>query len=156
MHTADQTKKKLTKTKWCTGYIFAPSGLPIYLWSLYINRIQGLLEMFTRFIIHEKVPNVPETGACFDLVLSSGYRGFFSPRGSPRTMWIGNITEWSGLAFVKATRKAQDRNYWRGRLIASDRAMGTTWQDVSCSRTRKWQLHIGRRSANNLPQLYEN
>ena len=35
---------------------------------------------------------------------------------------MGNITEWSGYGYVEATRKAQDRNYWR-QLIASDPAM---------------------------------
>ena len=35
---------------------------------------------------------------------------------------MGNITEWSGYGYVEATRKAQDRNYWR-QLIASDLAM---------------------------------
>ena len=28
----------------------------------------------------------------------------------PRTMWIGNITAWSGLGYVETTRKAHDRN----------------------------------------------
>ena len=32
--------------------------------------------------------------------------------------WMGNITEWSGFDYVEATRKAQDRNYWR-QLIES-------------------------------------
>ena len=32
--------------------------------------------------------------------------------GRPRTMWMGNNTERSGLGYVEATRKAQDRNYW--------------------------------------------
>ena len=46
-------------------------------------------------------------------------------RGRPRTMWIGNITEWSGYGYVEATRKAQDMNYW-WQLIASDPAMDET------------------------------
>ena len=45
-------------------------------------------------------------------------------RGRPITMWMGNI-EWSGYGYVEATRKAQDRNYWR-QLIASDPAMDGT------------------------------
>ena len=40
----------------------------------------------------------------------------------PTQQWMGNITEWSGYGYVEATRKAQDRNYWR-QLIASDPAM---------------------------------
>ena len=40
----------------------------------------------------------------------------------PTQQWMGNITEWSGYGYVEATRKAQDRNYWR-QLIASDTAM---------------------------------
>ena len=40
----------------------------------------------------------------------------------PTQQWMGNITEWSGYGCVEATRKAQDRNYWR-QLIASDPAM---------------------------------
>ena len=36
--------------------------------------------------------------------------------------WMGNITEWSGYGYVEATRKAQDRNYWR-QLIATHPAM---------------------------------
>ena len=32
------------------------------------------------------------------------------------------MTEWSGYGYVEATRKAQDRNYWR-QLITSDPAM---------------------------------
>ena len=40
----------------------------------------------------------------------------------PTQQWIGNITEWSGYGYVAATRKTQDRNYWR-QLIASDPAM---------------------------------
>ena len=31
---------------------------------------------------------------------------------------MGNITEWSGFGYVKATRNATDRNYWR-QLVAS-------------------------------------
>ena len=46
-------------------------------------------------------------------------------RGRPRTMWMGNMTEWSGYGYVEATRKAQDRNYWR-QLIASDPAIDGT------------------------------
>ena len=41
--------------------------------------------------------------------------------GRPRTMWMGNITEWSGFGYLKATRMAQGMNYWR-QLIASDPA----------------------------------
>ena len=40
----------------------------------------------------------------------------------PTQQWTGNITEWSGYGYVGATRKAQDRNYWR-QLITSDPAM---------------------------------
>ncbi len=40
----------------------------------------------------------------------------------PTQQWMGNITEWSGYGYVEATRKAQDRNYWR-QLIAPDPAM---------------------------------
>ena len=40
-------------------------------------------------------------------------------QGRPTTAWTGNITHWSGFGYVEATRKAQDRNYWR-QLIASD------------------------------------
>ena len=47
--------------------------------------------------------------------------------GRPRTMWMGNITEWSGYGYVEATRKAQERNYWR-QLIASEPAMDGTWR----------------------------
>ena len=47
--------------------------------------------------------------------------------GRSRTMWMGNITEWSGLGYVEAARKAQDRNYWR-QLIASDPALDGTWR----------------------------
>ena len=43
-------------------------------------------------------------------------------RGRPRTMWLENITELSGYGYVEATRKAQDRNYWR-QLIATHPAM---------------------------------
>ena len=46
--------------------------------------------------------------------------------GRPRAMWMGNITEWSGFDYVEAaTKKAQNRNYWR-QLIASDAAMDGT------------------------------
>ena len=44
-----------------------------------------------------------------------------------RTVWMGNTTEWSEFSYVEATRKAQDRNYWR-QLIASDPAMDGTWR----------------------------
>ena len=48
--------------------------------------------------------------------------------GRPRSMWMENITEWSGLGYVEAARKAQDRNYSR-KLIASDPAIdGTQWR----------------------------
>ena len=40
----------------------------------------------------------------------------------PTQQWMGNITVWSGYGYVEATRKAQDRNYWR-QLITSDPAM---------------------------------
>ena len=40
----------------------------------------------------------------------------------PTQQWMGNITEWSGYGYAEATRKAEDRNYWR-QLIASDPAM---------------------------------
>ena len=40
----------------------------------------------------------------------------------PTQQWMGNMTEWSGYGYGEATRKAQDRNYWR-QLIASDPAM---------------------------------
>ena len=40
----------------------------------------------------------------------------------PTHQWMGNITEWSGYGYVEATRKAQERNYWR-QLITSDPAM---------------------------------
>ena len=40
----------------------------------------------------------------------------------PTQQWMGNITESSGYGYVEATRKAQDRNYWR-QLIASDPVM---------------------------------
>ena len=40
----------------------------------------------------------------------------------PTQQWMGNITEWSGYGYVEATRKTQDRNYWR-KLITSDPAM---------------------------------
>ena len=54
-------------------------------------------------------------------------------QGRPRTRTTGanslyptqqrmrNITEWSGYGYVEATRKAQDRDYWR-QPIASDPA----------------------------------
>ena len=40
----------------------------------------------------------------------------------PTQQWMGSMTEWSGYGYVEATRKAQDRNYWR-QHIASDPAM---------------------------------
>ena len=43
-------------------------------------------------------------------------------RGRQRTMWMGNITEWSGFGYVETTRKARNRNYWR-KFVASDPAM---------------------------------
>ena len=44
-------------------------------------------------------------------------------RGRQRTMWMGNITEWSRFGYLEATRKEKDRNYWR-QLIKSDPANG--------------------------------
>ena len=38
------------------------------------------------------------------------------------TMRMANIAEWSGLCYVEATRRGQDRNYWQ-LLIASDPVM---------------------------------
>ena len=32
-------------------------------------------------------------------------------RGEAKNAVVGNITEWSGLGYVAATRKTQDRNY---------------------------------------------
>ena len=45
----------------------------------------------------------------------------------PTQKWMGNITEWSGWCYVEATRKTQDKDYWR-QFIASDPAMDGTWR----------------------------
>ena len=34
-------------------------------------------------------------------------------RGRPRTMWSSNISRWTGLTYIEATRRARDRNDWR-------------------------------------------
>ena len=57
-------------------------------------------------------------------LLEGNIEGMHS-RGSRKTMWMGNITEWSGFGYLEATRKAQDMNYWR-QLIASDPSMNET------------------------------
>ena len=34
-------------------------------------------------------------------------------RGRPRTMWTNNISHWSGMSYIEATRRAGNRNNWR-------------------------------------------
>ena len=46
------------------------------------------------------------------LILEGRLEGKIS-RGGPRTEWVTNITEWTGMRYEDFVRLAQDREQWR-------------------------------------------
>ena len=53
------------------------------------------------------------------LILEGPLKGKVS-RGRPRTEWMTNITEWTGMRYEDLVRLAQDRERWRVNLLQED------------------------------------
>ena len=70
-------------------------------------------------------------------------------RGRPRTTWMNNITEWTGLSVDQLVRRAQDRQQWRAvvhdaaspRSIEAGSRQDNTRRLTMVLPARAWRMH---------------